>query len=169
MHCLWNMNKSRNGNVLSTFLQPKNASVSPFGPFYRPKDRFLYLSYTSACGITLLSYWPDARKRYPFREVPSGTAHYWECPLGPRSTRPLYQVPVLQKLDYFIQRVNHYPTDKLSIRETDCVIRWIEIYLVDSVIHLLNNWAGLSLQETRTEKEEQIDVLGEDFFITIRN
>ena len=65
--------------------------------------------------------------------------------------------------------INHYPTDKLSIRETDCVIRWIETYLVDSVIHLLNNWAGLSLQETRTEKEEQIDVLGEDFFITIRN
>ena len=101
--------------------------------------------------------------------MPSGTAHYWECPLGPRSTRPLYQVTVLQKLGYFIQRVNHYPTDKLSIRETDCIIQWIEIYLVDRVIHLFNNWAGLSLQETRTEKEEQIDVLGEDFFIIIRN
>ena len=85
------------------------------------------------------------------------------------SVNKAYQVPVVQKLGYFIQRVNHYPTDKLSIRETDCVIRWIEIYLVDSVIDLLNNWAGLSLQETRTEKEEQIDVLGEDFFITIRN
>ena len=79
-----------------------------------------------------------------------------------------YQVPVVQKLDYFMQRVNHYRTDKLSIRETDCIIQWIEIYLVDSVIHLLNNWAGLSLQEMRTEKEEQIDVF-EDFFITIRN
>ena len=85
------------------------------------------------------------------------------------SVNKAYQVPVLQKLGYFIQRVKHYPTDKLSIRETDCIIQWIEIYLVDSVIHLLNNWAGLSLQETRTEKEEQIDVLGEDFFITIKN
>ena len=85
------------------------------------------------------------------------------------SVNKAYQVPVFRKLVYFIQRVNHYPTNKLSIRETDCVIQWIEIYLVDSVIHLLNNWAGLSIQETRTEKEEQIDVLGDDFFITVRN
>ena len=167
MHCLWNMNKSRNGNVLSTFLQPKNASVSPFGPFYRPKDRFLYLSYTSACGISpFILTW---RKK----KVPLSGGAFWYSPLlgvSPGSSvDKAYQVPVVQKLDYFIQRVNHYPTDKLSIRQTDCVIRWIEIYLVDSVIHLLNNWAGLSLQETRTEKEEQIDVLGEDFFITIRN
>lgn len=91
---------------------------------------------------SLLSYWPDVWKRYPFREVPSRTAHYWECPLGPRSTRPLYQVPVVQKLGYFTQRVNHYPTNKLSIRETDCIIQWIEIYLVDSVIHLLNRKRG---------------------------
>ena len=24
--------------------------------------------------------------------------------------------------------------------ENDCAIQWIEIYTVDSVIHLLNNW-----------------------------
>ena len=27
-----------------------------------------------------------------------------------------------------------------SIRETNCVMHWVEIYLVDSIIHLLNNW-----------------------------
>ena len=27
-----------------------------------------------------------------------------------------------------------------SIRETNCVIHWIEIYPVDSAIYLLNNW-----------------------------
>ena len=117
---------------------------------------------------SLLSYWPDVWKRYPFREVPSRTAQL--LGVSPwSSVNKAYQVPVVQKLDYFTQRVNHCPTNKLSIGETDCIIQWIEIYLVDSVIHLLNNWAGLSLQETRTEKEEQIDVLGEDFFITIRN
>ena len=33
----------------------------------------------------------------------------------------------------------------ISIRETNCTIHWIEIYTVDSVIHLLNNW-GPDLQ-----------------------
>ena len=28
-----------------------------------------------------------------------------------------------------------------SVRETNCGIQWIVIYLVDSVAHLLNNWA----------------------------
>ena len=27
----------------------------------------------------------------------------------------------------------------MSIRKTNCVIQWIEIFLVDIVIHLLNN------------------------------
>ena len=35
----------------------------------------------------------------------------------------------------------------ISIRETNCAIQWIVIYPVDSVIHLLNNWAlGPGLQ-----------------------
>ena len=38
------------------------------------------------------------------------------------SVNKAYQVPVVQKLDYFMQRVNHYPTDELSIGKTDCVI-----------------------------------------------
>ena len=29
---------------------------------------------------------------------------------------------------------------QISIRETDCIMQWIMIYSVDSVIHLLNNW-----------------------------
>ena len=33
---------------------------------------------------------------------------------------------------------------RISIRETNCAIQWIEIYPVDSLIHLLNNW-GLDL------------------------
>ena len=31
----------------------------------------------------------------------------------------------------------------MSIRKTNCVIQWIEIYLVDIVIHLLNNWGQI--------------------------
>ena len=27
-----------------------------------------------------------------------------------------------------------------SVRETNCAIQWIVIYLVDSVVYLLNNW-----------------------------
>ena len=28
----------------------------------------------------------------------------------------------------------------MNILETNCAIQWIEIYPVDSAIHLLNNW-----------------------------
>ena len=46
------------------------------------------------------------------------------------------QAPVVQMLDsttHWIQWIN--------IRKTNtCAIHWIEIYPVDSVIHLLNNW-----------------------------
>ena len=39
---------------------------------------------------------------------------------------------VVQKMESAIHRI--------SVRETNCVIQWIEIYPVDSAIHLLNNW-----------------------------
>ena len=34
--------------------------------------------------------------------------------------------------------INHYPADKYY--RNQCVIQWIEIYPVDSIIQLLNNW-----------------------------
>ena len=34
--------------------------------------------------------------------------------------------------------------ERISIRETNCIIHWIEIYPLDSAIHLLNNWALIS-------------------------
>ena len=37
LKCWIKMNKSLKHNLLSTFSQPKNASVSPYGPFCRPK------------------------------------------------------------------------------------------------------------------------------------
>ena len=42
------------------------------------------------------------------------------------------QAPLVQMLDSTIQLI--------SIWETNCTIHWIEIYPVDSAIHLLNNW-----------------------------
>ena len=39
---------------------------------------------------------------------------------------------VVQKMESAIQRI--------SVRETNCVIQWIVIYPVDSAIHLLNYW-----------------------------
>ena len=32
---------------------------------------------------------------------------------------------------------------RISIRKTNCTIQWIEIYPVDSVINLLNNWGQM--------------------------
>ena len=50
------------------------------------------------------------------------------------------QALVVQKLASVIHWINLYPVDLVSIRETSCTIHWIEIYLMDSAIHLLNNW-----------------------------
>ena len=53
-------------------------------------------------------------------------------------TNCLNQAPVVQKLDSAIHRINHYSVDKY--RENNYAIHWIEIYMVGSAIHLLNNW-----------------------------
>ena len=49
--------------------------------------------------------------------------------------------PVVEKLDLVLsigEKKNHYPVD--NTRETSCAIKWKEIYLVDSTIHLLNSF-----------------------------
>ena len=44
-----------------------------------------------------------------------------------------------------VHRINHYRVNKVSIRETNCVIHWIEIYPMDSAIQLLHNWGLVSV------------------------
>ena len=44
---------------------------------------------------------------------------------------------VFQMLESAIHRINHYPVE--SIRETNCIIHWIDFYPVDSAIQRLNN------------------------------
>ena len=39
---------------------------------------------------------------------------------------------MLDSATHWIQQIN--------IRENNCAIHWIEIYLVDRIIYLLNNW-----------------------------
>ena len=57
------------------------------------------------------------------------------------------QDPVVQKLEITINRTNHYPADRYWGN------RWIEIYLVDSVVHLLNNWdKDITNQETHNNQ-----------------
>ena len=42
------------------------------------------------------------------------------------------EVKMLDSATHWIQQIN--------IRENNCAIHWIEIYLVDRIIYLLNNW-----------------------------
>ena len=63
--------------------------------------------------------------------------------------------PVVQTLDSTIHRINYYPAD--NIREINCTIHWVEIYLVDSVIQLLNNW-------TLVYQEHPTSILGKYLF-----
>ena len=61
-------------------------------------------------------------------------------PTSPQSAANL--VPVVQKLDSAIHRKDHYPVDNIiNIRGANCAIQWIEIYPLDSAIHLLKNWS----------------------------
>ena len=50
------------------------------------------------------------------------------------------QGPVVQTLDIAIHQINHYLADKYY-RKYCTAIHWIEIYPVDSVIHLMNYWS----------------------------
>ena len=45
----------------------------------------------------------------------------------------------------------------ISIGETNCTINWIEIHMVDSDIHLLNNW-GLNKKILQTTKLNRLKI-----------
>ena len=48
-------------------------------------------------------------------------------------------LPLLCKL-WIVFSTGYITIQRINISETNCVIRWIEIYPVDSTMHLLNNW-----------------------------
>ena len=48
--------------------------------------------------------------------------------------------PVVQTLESALHRINHFTIQRISIRETNCAIHWIDFfYPVDSAIQRLNN------------------------------
>ena len=49
-----------------------------------------------------------------------------------------FQAPVVLTLDSAIHQINHYPVE-MCIRKANSIIHWREIYLMDSVLLLLNN------------------------------
>ena len=53
--------------------------------------------------------------------------------------KKLIQAPVVQILDIVLS-TGFITIQQINIREANCVIQWIEIYSVDSIIHLSNNW-----------------------------
>ena len=59
-----------------------------------------------------------------------------------------FLAPVVQKVDSAIHCINHYPVDP-SVRETNCVIHWIEIYPVGehypTFEHLGPDWFSVLL------------------------
>jgi len=60
------------------------------------------------------------------------TVHFFVCIASSK-----HEAPVVQRLDNAIYQINRYPVHKCW--QKNHAIRWIEIYPVDSVIHLLNN------------------------------
>lgn len=57
---------------------------------------------------------------------------------------PWFRHRVVRTMDNTIQCINHYPADKYH-RETNYIIHWMGIYLVDSVIQLLSSRARSSV------------------------
>ena len=45
----------------------------------------------------------------------------------------------------------------MSIAETNCTINWIEIYMVDSALHLLKNW-GLNKKILQTTQLNRLKI-----------
>ena len=61
-------------------------------------------------------------------------------------------------LDRATHRINHYLVDKDRIKLSNNVINWIEIYPVDSAIHILNNWDLLFRKMSCINNMFQVDV-----------
>ena len=55
------------------------------------------------------------------------------------------QVPAVQTLNSAMHRINHYPAHDPADKYlgTNYAINWIDIYPLDSTIHLLNNWGQI--------------------------
>ena len=49
---------------------------------------------------------------------------------------------------------------RISIREINYAIRWIEIYTMDSAIHLLNNWGQIYTCGRKATTRPQQNVCG---------
>ena len=60
-----------------------------------------------------------------------------EAPAVQKLGSAIHQVPVVQASDSAIQ--GKITIQRKRIWETNCVIHWVEIYPMDSTIHLLNN------------------------------
>lgn len=59
-----------------------------------------------------------------------------------RNQEPRHQVPVVQNVDSPINLINHY-IQRISIRETNSAVQWIEIYSVGRAVQLLDNWGQM--------------------------
>ena len=73
------------------------------------------------------------------------------------------QAPVVYKLDSAIHRINHYPAvDKYwGGGGGNCPIQWIEIYPVDSVIHVFNmlfEVCSLKFITSKTDSSSKTDL-----------
>ena len=61
-------------------------------------------------------------------------------------------------LERATHRINHYLVDKDRVKLSNNVINWIEIYPVDSAIHILNNWDLLFRKMPCINNMFQVDV-----------
>ena len=59
---------------------------------------------------------------------------------------PLNILPGLFK-HWMALSTRYITIQQISIEETNCTIQWIDIYPMDSVIHLLNNYWGLHFRK----------------------
>ena len=71
------------------------------------------------------------------------------------------QAPVVYKLDSAIHRINHYPALDKYWGGGNCTIQWIEIYPVDSVIHVFNmlfEVCSLKFITSKTDSSSKTDL-----------
>ena len=103
--------------------------------------RILNLTYLVCPSIQNFVYRVRTCFKFQAKKVPVWRGSNWQFqPKGSLKTGPR----LLKTLDSAIHRINHYPAGRVYFRKTDQVIHWIEIYPVDSVIHLSNNWGQVS-------------------------
>ena len=106
----------------------------------KPKILFSFFAMVSSCVVAKTSKETNKRTISASNLLRKGIGS--NCKTSRDELPPIAIKTILPLLckQWIVLSTGYITIQRINIRETNCVIRWIEIYPVDSAMHLSNNW-----------------------------